>query len=169
MSGKAAFHPAALRSREIPAVPIRLSLSETLLMSPRVPGPPIPYAAPGVRTAPRRTLPRVLGRWLWNLLRAITRFCQALLLGLGYSVLGAATLLRAALGVVAAVLLFAGRLRWSGPAIRVWMVRSLNRARIKASGLVRRDHNHVPLATPCGGGPVGHTYVNPADDPRRGK
>ena len=117
-------------------------------MSPRVPERPIPYATPGVRTAPRRTLPRVLVRWFWNLLRAITRWCQALLLGLGYAVLGAAILLRAVLVAVAAVLLFAGRMRWNGPAIRVWVVRSLNRAWIKASGLVRRDHNHVPLATP---------------------
>ena len=134
-------------------------------MSPRVPERPIPYATPGVRTAPRRTLPRVLGRWAWNLLRGITRLTQALLRGLGYAVLGAAILVRAALVAVAVLLLFAGRLRWNGPAVRVWLVRSFNRAWIRASGLLRRGHYHVPLATPLAA-PVTSAGAEPAQGGR---
>ena len=120
--------------------------------------PPVPaepllaYAEPGVRTAPPRTLLRVLCRAVWELIRAVTRLVQAVLLVLGYLVLAAAVLIRAVLVATAAVLLLAGRLRWNGRAVRVWAVRSFNRAWLGASRLLRPRRSPIPLATPLLGG-----------------
>ncbi len=117
-------------------------------MPPSVTDRPLPYAEPGVRTAPPRTLLRVIGRWLWNGVRLVTRLVQMTLLGLGYLVLAVAILIRSVLVGVAASLLFAGRLRWNGRAVRVWVVRTFNRAWIATSGPFRRRREDVPLATP---------------------
>ena len=109
---------------------------------------PLPYAEPGVRTAPPRTLLRIVGRWVWNVIRWVTLLIQTVLLGLGYLVIGVAIALRVVLVAVATALLFAGRVRWNGPAVRVWVVRSFNRAWIATSGPFRRYRDRVPLATP---------------------
>ena len=108
----------------------------------------LPYAEPGVRTAPRRTLPRVLGRWVWNVLRTIARLIQFVLLCLGYAVLWLAIVTHAVLVLIATALLFAGRLRWNGRAVRVWAVRTFNRTRLRISRRVPFRRNPVPLATP---------------------
>ena len=106
----------------------------------------LPYAEPGVRTAPRRTLVRVLGRWLWNGVRWITRLIQVLLLGIGYVFLAAAVVTQFLLLGVASALLLAGRLRWNGHAVRVWSVRALNRVRLFLARPLRRRRAEVPLA-----------------------
>jgi hypothetical protein len=109
---------------------------------------PLAYAEPGVRTAPRRTLLRILGRWMWNVLRTIVRLIQAALLGLGFLVLAIAILTQAVLVPIATTLLFAGRLRWDGAAVRVRMVRAFNRACLGVSRPLRFGRDPVPLATP---------------------
>lgn len=106
------------------------------------------YAEPGVRTAPPRTLFRVVGRWLWNVARLTIRLIQMTLLGLAYVVLGAAFLIRVVLVAVAVPLMLLGRLHWDGRAVRVWVVRTFNRAWIASSGPFRRHRESVPLATP---------------------
>lgn len=108
---------------------------------------PLPYAAPGVRTAPRRTLPRVLARSLWNLVRGITGLIQAVLLVLGYAVVVVAFVVGAVLVAAAALLLYAGRLRWDGRAVRVWAARTFNRTWMAATRRLRR-RGAVPLAMP---------------------
>ena len=105
------------------------------------------YASPGVRTAPQRTLPRVLVRLLWNLVRGITGVVQALLLLLGYAVVVVAFVVGAVLVAAAAMLLFVGRLRWDGRAVRVWAARTFNRTWITVTRRFCR-RGAVPLATP---------------------
>src|SRR5688572_14290699 len=131
--------------REILAAPGRLPVAEAPAMSTVPPEHALAYATPGVRTAPRRTLPRVLARSLWNLVRGVTGLIQALLLLLGYAVVVVAFVVGAVLVAIAAVLLFAGRLRWDGRAVRVWAVRTFNRTWIGATRRVRR-RGAVPLA-----------------------
>ena len=121
-----------------------------------MPAPPeelrLAYAEPGVRTAPRRTMLRVLGRWIWNLIRAIISLVRALLLGLGYLVLGATILVRVVLLAVARTLLFMGRWRWNRRALVVWTVRTFNRATLRFTGLFLPRSKRIPLTTPDAAG-----------------
>src|SRR5687768_2203289 len=68
-------------------IPSRLCVPEAPAMPPVPAEPLLAYAEPGVRTAPPRTLLRVLCRAVWELIHAVTRVVQAVLLVLGYLVL----------------------------------------------------------------------------------
>src|SRR5688500_1491365 len=119
--------------REILAAPGRLPVAEAPAMTTVPPEHALAYATPGVCTAPRRTVTRVLARSLCHRVRGTIGLIQALLLLLGYAVIVVAFLVGAVLVATAAVLLFAGRLRWDGRDARVWVVRTFNRTWIGAT------------------------------------
>src|SRR5688500_6960962 len=133
--------------REILAAPGRLPVAEAPAMTTVPPEHALAYATPGVRTAPRRTVTRVLARSLCHLVRGTIGLIQALLLLLGYAVIVGALHDGAVLAATAAVVLVAGRVSGDGGDAGAWVVRTFDRTWIGATRRLRR-RGAVPLAPP---------------------